>query len=396
MKRKKIILLFMVLPILLLNGCWSSNELNALAITVCIGIDKSGDDYRLTQQVINPKAIASQMKTDESPIVLYSETGKDLLEIRHRISMGCPREIYNSHLRVVLLGEDVAKEGIEDILSLFARDHEFRTDFVFIIAKGTTAESVMSILTPLETISAIEMYDSLKISEKSWAPTKSIKIIELINSIVPEGVNPVLSGVELTESKIESNTTDALKYSNESSRIKFTSLGAFKEDKLIGWLNEDESKGYNYIVGNVKTTVGYVNYGEDIRVSSKVLSAKSKIKPSMENGKPTINIQVDIKADIESVIGEFDVSKKENKEIIEKLADQKVKSLCEKSIKKAKELGTDIFGFGEEIHREYPEQWKDMKDDWNNLFQKLPVNISVNVEIKQLGQIGKPLFLKEE
>lgn len=396
MKRKKNIILFMVLPMLLLNGCWSSNELNALAINVCIGIDKSGDEYRLTKQVINPKSIASQKGTDESPIVIYSETGKDLSEIRHRISMSCPREIYNSHLRVVLLGEDVAKEGIEDILSLFARDHEFRTDFVFIIAKGTTAESVMSILTPLETISAIEMYDSLKVSEKSWAPTKSIKIIELINSIIPEGVNPVLSGVELTESKIDSDTTDALKYSSESSRIKFTSLGAFKEDKLIGWLNEDESKGYNYILGNVKTTVGYVDYGEDVRVSSKVLSAKSKIKPSMENGKPTINIEVDIKAEIESVIGEFDISKKENKEIFEKLANQKVKSLCEQSIKKAKELGTDIYGFGEEIHRKYPEQWKDMKDDWNKLFQKLPVNISVNVEIKQLGQIGKPLFLKEE
>ncbi|HPD01686.1 MAG TPA: Ger(x)C family spore germination C-terminal domain-containing protein, partial [Acetivibrio sp.] len=74
-----------------------------------------------------------------------------------------------------------------------------------------------------------------------------------------------------------------------------------------------------------------------------------------------------------------------------------VKSLCEKALNKAqKELKTDIFGFGEEIHRKHPKLWKKLKKEWSNKFPDLPVNITVEVETKQLGGIGKPLFMKEE
>ena len=74
-----------------------------------------------------------------------------------------------------------------------------------------------------------------------------------------------------------------------------------------------------------------------------------------------------------------------------------IKSLCEKALNKAqKELKTDIFGFGETIHRKYPKMWKKMKDNWDDIFPNLPVNITVEVDTKQLGGIGKPLFMKEE
>ena len=146
----------------------------------------------------------------------------------------------------------MAKEGIEGIVSLFARDHEFRTDFVFVIARGTTAENVMRMLTPLEPISALDLYSSLEISEKSWAPAKSIRIVELINAINAEGISPLIAGVQIQDETPGSASTDGLQYSKDSARLKFTSLGALQKDKLVGWLDEDESKGYNYITGDVK------------------------------------------------------------------------------------------------------------------------------------------------
>jgi spore germination protein KC len=97
------------------------------------------------------------------------------------------------------------------------------------------------------------------------------------------------------------------------------------------------------------------------------------------------------------VEGEFDVSAEENKQVLNKLLASRVKLLCEKALNKAqKELKTDIFGFGEAIHRKYPKTWEKLKDDWNDKFTDLPVNITVEVETKQLGQITKPLFMKEK
>lgn len=64
--------------------------------------------------------------------------------------------------------------------------------------------------------------------------------------------------------------------------------------------------------------------------------------------------------------------------------------------KAQKDLETDIFGFGEVIHRKYPELWEKIKENWNNEFADLPVNITVKVKTNHLGQITKPFFIKEK
>ncbi|MED4179591.1 hypothetical protein [Priestia megaterium] len=45
---------------LLLSGCWSSRELNELAITVAVGIDKAEDGIIVTVQLINPGDIQAK------------------------------------------------------------------------------------------------------------------------------------------------------------------------------------------------------------------------------------------------------------------------------------------------------------------------------------------------
>ncbi len=289
----------------------------------------------------------------------------------------------------------MAKEGIEGIVSMFARDHEFRTDFVFVIARGTTAENVMRILTPLEPISAIDLYSSLEISEKSWAPAKSIRIVELINAIYAEGMSPLIAGVQIQNETADSGSTDALKYSRDSARLKFTSLGALQKDKLVGWLDEDESKGFNYIAGDVKETVGFVNYGDDVRIAGKILSAESDIKAVTKNGKVEMHVTINADSDIESVVGKFDGSKEENKKIIEQLFIEKITNLCEKSIQKARDLGTDIFGFGKPCTGPIQNSGSDERY-WDTVFRNIPVILSVSFEISQMGQINKPVFLEEQ
>jgi spore germination protein KC len=43
--------------------------------------------------------------------------------------------------------------------------------------------------------------------------------------------------------------------------------------------------------------------------------------------------------------------------------------------KAQKDLKTDIFGFGERIHSKDPPYWKTVKDNWNDVFTGMPVEI---------------------
>jgi len=397
MKVKRLLFIFIILSAIFITGCWSSHEVNTLAITVCIGIDKTENGYLVTEQIINPRAIASKRATDESPVFLFEAEGKNMEEAIRRITAQTSRRTYNAHLRMVIFGEAAAKDGIRDILDYFTRDSEYRTDFYFAIAKNTTAREILSILTPLESIPGIDLYNSLKLSSEEWAPTKAVRIIELVNSIIAEGKDPVITGVEVTEGVNISDSTEALKQSNKIRKTIYTGMGAFKKDKFAGWLNEDESKGYNYITGNVKRALGIYDYGNKVEISSEITKAKSAIRALLVDGKLAIDVKLDVKQNVVAVKGEFDVSEVENKKILNEIAEKKIKLLCEEALNRAQnELKTDIFGFGEAIHRKYPKLWEGIKADWNNEFADLPVNITVKVQTIQLGQVTKPFFIKEK
>ncbi len=389
---KKLLLVLTILTNMFLGGCLPEGELTELAIAVSVGVDKREDGYLVTYQVMNPKAIAAKAP-NEAPIELYTESGKDLFQIKREITEQCPRRMYHSHLRTVILGEGIAKEGIKELLDLFARGHEYRTDYYFLIAKGTTAHNIMKVITPLESVSQMEVYDVIKTSEKAWAPVKTIKIFELVNDIISDGSNPVINGIEVISNNDKSDSIDNLKLT-EAAKLRVSSLGVFKRDKLVGWLTEDESSSLNYIIGNIRSTGGYIEY-EQNRISFEVTNAEAKRKVYMLNGKPAIKVEISLTHDISVTTGDVDLT---DENIVKKVNDKVEERLiidCNNVVKRAKEeFGSDIFGFGEDIHRAYPKIWKDIKGDWNNKFTELSVNFNVKVKANNLGLGTKTIFSK--
>lgn len=124
---------------------------------------------------------------------------------------------------------------------------------------------------------------------------------------------------------------------------------------------------------------------------------KARQNAYLINGKPAIKVTIDINQDIVILQHLMDVTKEENLEILNKLSKEKVTRICNISVKKAQqELKSDIFGFGETIHKTYPELWKEIKDNWTEEFEKLPVKIVINVDTKGLGIVSNSFFMKEE
>lgn len=66
------------------------------------------------------------------------------------------------------------------------------------------------------------------------------------------------------------------------------------------------------------------------------------------------------------------------------------------ALKKAKELNSDIFGFGEAVHENYPNEWKHIENNWDEIFKKLDVEVMVDSNLQRTGRITKPLTSKQE
>jgi spore germination protein KC len=391
---KKIVAVFMLLLDLLLTGCASSHEVNTLGISVCLGIDKTENGYRVSEQVINPRAIASKKSTNESPVVVYTGEGTSIHETIARLTTVTSRKIYHSHLRMVILGEEVAKQGIADIIDYLLRYHEFRTDFYFAIAKGATAKEILDILTPVEAIPGVDMFNKLKMSYENWAPTKAMRIIELANDLSVDGIDPTINSVMLDGDSSKTDSTDILKKSGDFVKLRFADVGVFKKDRLVGWLNENEAKGYNYIVNNVKHSSGS-NSKDGIEFSTDVLQAKSKIKASVVDHQPKLQVQIKIKYVVTQYQGKADISKIENTGIFNEMVSEKAKNIADNAIKKAQEYGADIFGFGERIHDADPIYWKTVKEHWGDIFKSIPVSVTVNADMIATDELTKPITSKD-
>ncbi len=395
MRRYGTLLVALFIIIGLLTGCWSRRELNDLAISVGMGFDIKDDQVQVTIQIVNPGEVASKKGGTgmTTPVSTFQATSQTIFEALRKISKQSPRRVYSSHLRILVISEELAREGITPILDGISRNHEMRTDFYIVVAKGTTAENILKILTPIEKIPSNKLYTTLELSEKVWAPTVKVKLDALVSVLQTEGKDPVLTGIQIKGDPRNGIDKSNLERIAPSSNLQYSGVAIFKKDKLIGWLNEKESKGYNYIIDNVKAqSVIYLATGGILAVE--VMRTKTRMKGKVDKGKPQISIDVYLEQDVGEVQCKIDLMDPQIIEELEKTAEKEVQSIMEAAIQKAKKYDVDIFGFGEAIYRADPKYWNKNKSNWKEQFVDLPVHVKAEVKIRRLGTVSDSLLQK--
>ena len=394
---RKIIGLISIMILLISTGCWNRRELNEIALVVGMSIDKQEENYLVTVQVVDPGEVASQKGGGgRTPVTTYSSTGTHIFEAIRRMTTVTPRRLYFAHLQMFIVSEAIAKEGISNVLELIYRDPEFRKDFFIVVTQDVKAKEILENLTSLDKIPAIKMHSSLEASEKSWAPTVAVQMDELISALTSDGKNPVLTGITIIGDQEKGETKENVEKIDAYARLKYRNIAVFKKDKLVGWLNEKESKGFNFILGNVKSTVGKIPCPEKGEVILEIVDSKVKVKGEVVNGKPKIYINIFAETNIGEVACHLDLTKPNTITLLEEEANKVNEDILHTVVTKAKTLNSDIFGFGEIIHRADPEAWNSLKRDWDNEFKNLDVSVHVEYKIRRTGVVNQSFLEKEE
>ncbi|MET3699641.1 spore germination protein KC [Bacillus oleivorans] len=390
---RKILTIFICLSLfMMVTGCWNRRELNDLAIAVALGIDKVDEQYLLTVQIVNPGEIAARQGGGRStPVVVFQEKGETLFESLRKITTNSPRKVYLAHLRMLVFGEEFAKEGIRNTMDFISRDHEIRPDFYFAVAKDSRAEDILKVLTSLEDIPANKLLSALETSEKVWAPTMSVTFDTLNSKLSSQGANPIITGVMKTGDSQTGGKNQNIENIDPPVRLKYDGMGVFKGEKLIGWLSEDDSKGLNFALGEVKNTIVATSCPqEEGKVALEVVRTNAELNTTVKNGEPTGTIKLFIDANVADVeCSGLDLTQVSTIDDLEKRTGEKIKDQINSSIEAAqKKYKSDIFSFGEALHRSEPEYWNEIKSEWDQRFSDMSVTVDVKVRIHHTGTIG--------
>ncbi len=388
--RMGILIFLSILLLLPVVGCWSRKELNQLSIVLALGIDQAGEEYEVSVQFIDPSSMTRNRSSNRSPSSVFSERGTTIFEALRKITTKASRRMYVAHIRFIVFDEQTARKGIRESLDFLFRDHEVRPDFYMAVAKNCKAKDIIGFVSKSEVLPGMDMFKSLKTSEKVWSPTSAMNVKELMIKFSEDGVDPVLTGLSLIGNIERGKTADNAKNPISYGEFKYEGIGVFKEDRLVGWLDENDSRAFSYITNRISSSVGPVKCpGSDKWISIELTDSKVKVIPKIKDHKPVIRLNVKVESNISEVQCNLDISDPKEFKKLEESTKESLERILKNGINTVKNYGADIYGFGEAFHRRYPKQWHAWKDHWDEQFKD---NLTCELEIEyQLNRTGKTI-----
>lgn len=380
--RRCVSLLLCAALILSLSACWSRRELNTLAIVLGTAFDsgKEANTIQMTTQIVKPGGLkatsSSSDDTQQKAFANIKSTGESVISALGGFSHITNRSMYFSHNRVIIFGREVAETGVMDGLDAFTRNYETRMNVYILISKGRASEILEEEL-ELEQIPANHLAELVE-NQRSNSETAIVTLRDFSIATLSGSTAPVAPLIEMYEA-------------NGKKKARLEGTAVFKQGKMIGELNVVQTRGLMWATGKAQKSKITIDV-KGGKVDLSVIHANGSMKPfRAEDG--TIRMRLNINADgsVESNETGEDMSSVDSIEMLTNKAREFIQADIESSLKQARYLSADIFGFGEAIRRDYPKDWEKLKENWDTEFRKLEYDIEININIERTGGMGKPI-----
>jgi spore germination protein KC len=400
MKKKIFVSIGMLLFSITLGGCWDIKYLDDLSIVAAMGIDISeGKEIELTVQVVNTSEITTGSAkgggSGRTTVTTYSEKGQTVFEAIRKITNKTSRKLYFSHNRVLVIGEDMARKGVESLFELIERDPEIRMDFYIFVAKQAKAADILKITTPIEKIPARRIHDSIENVENNLGTAYSVTVKDVIGNMNSEKKQITMGSIEMEGDIKKGNSKQNLEKINPQAFFKLNSMAVFRDEKLIGFFDPMESRGNSWIQDKINNTIIKVPCNKKGNVVIEIVHSSTDMKMKLQQGQRVIVIHIKQEANIgENLCPGLDVSDKKTIADLEKRTQEQIKKEILASVKQAKKWKSDVFGFGKAVYKSNPVYWKENKDNWKEVFSQIPVQIKVETEIRREGTRNRSYYKK--
>jgi spore germination protein KC len=378
----------LLLIVLTTSGCWDRKEINDLAFISGTSFDLTDDGkYILSHQIPIPTTGQAGLGGGgrQETFFVTSATGRNASEAFQKLQKKTSRTLFTSHRSLIYVGESLAKHGIEDILDVYTHDPRQRLRTYIIVVKGGEGRELLQIKYPFEQVptEAVKEMEAL-------GSGLSVTLRDFFLAASSEGISPVLGVIERDVSS---------EGRKENKRLfKLGGSAIFKDFKLVGYLNENETNGFRWVTNRMKYGVINASLPEDDGTLGVVLvNAKRKITPEISGDKIKFKIQLQGEGSLWENNSPLDVSLPENLRLVQKAFEKSIREQVLDAVSKVqKQYKVDSVGFGQEIYRNKPKQWKTLEEQWEHKFPDVDVSVEVKLNVRGTGMAGAPLQLKEK
>jgi spore germination protein KC len=389
---KKIVCIILVFaPVFITSGCWDNRDITQLIMVSGIGVDKAPDgSIEVTVQIIShPQQGGAQSGSGFSQsssqstggTIITSAEGSTVADAVFNLVPKIGQNVYLMHTQLMVIGEAAAYDGIDKIWDYFERDHESSRTMWVIVAKGSTAKSVLTAKPELENINAVEITDTMQ-ENVNFGKVIGIKAFKVSDTLSQPRAGLVLSVIEPAAS-------DMLKDMNVQGGA------VFKHAKLVGYLDTDETRGYLFAANQLYGTMINIEDPKEKgrSVSVEIIKSDGKLNAAMTNGKPELSIEIEANGNIAGVQGSQDITDGNDiKALTDETEDVIRQNISEAIVKSQKNYDSDILDFNNLLYKYHYSDFQKIAGNWDAVYKNADINIDVKVILQRSGIIKKPAF----
>lgn len=369
--KKLNIIIILVISSIFLNGCYDTQPVEQLGLSVGIGydIEKKGGTITYIETLEQflykgDNKIENDVITGKSTNVYATETDAQS-KYPKRLALGA--EI------AYVLGEERAKLGIKDIIDSFTRNPARKETAIVVVSKQD-AKDVLNGTPVSESTISEEIQSMIHISYVENFFSKENEVYHLLQMYYSEGQSIVIPYLEIVDGK-----------------INLAGLALFKDDKMVNSVNMEEAQLINLLRNERGTsTMGISSkYADEDNDDEYNIFCKSrrKVKVYKENDILNYNIIINLNADL---IG----ASKDNRVLSAKDVPMIQNTISEY-------LEYKLNGQIEKMQNEYETDWIDITKyalakfgrnsgyDSDDMFKNAKINVEVKTKVSSLGQMQK-------
>lgn len=345
---KKII--FLIISMLFLSGCYDYKEINNLAFVSAMGIDYQNDEYIVSLELLNAKS-----EKDSKEITSYIKMGKDksLAKAIENAASTIVNQANYTHITLMIISENIAENKIDTLTDYFLRSTYFRDNFYLVSSLSDNPYDILNNTTEENPVASKAITDLLK--NNNYASNSAIlkTFDEVIEEIISFGIDTCFTNIKLDQKE-----------------FVIDGMTIFKDYKMATKLDNKDATLYNVLTNNYyRPTISKDYDGKTFAVAL----ATGKTDISLE--KDELSLKGEIHGKIMDNDTEFNIRSLKELDKINEDFSQILNEDFKNFLKHLQDNKSDILGISESY---YKKSRKKNKELWKNADIKTDIKFLIN------------------
>lgn len=406
MRRLVMMIVTGVLMISMLTGCFGDVEVNDWAYAYTVGLEKGvSNKTRFTIQIPTLKGDGGEDSEESSQMTSDGYTyisidAPSSLSGANMINTALSRKVNFMHTKIFVVSEDLAREGIGDILNAFLRFGQLRMITQLVIVKGSAREFIKNNKLVIGK-SLPKTEEDIMNQEANAGLIDNIGIGEIVGQmklLTMQATAPLAKLNDFSNQDYGEDNPGQLKstgnyYAGELPRTggdkaEYIGSAIFDGDKMVGELSGDETRMKLIASGEFQRAFITIEdpMKEGVPETFDVRQQKPPdIKVTLNGDSPIIDLKVFLEGDLIALRTNINYESKELKPVLENALEKYIKTEIERTIDKCKKLNCDVFAFGNEAIKKFAtiQEWEAY--NWKSHFKNAEVNVEVRFILRRTG-----------